>query len=69
MSSETCFHKSAVTDYIPTANHIIYWEGAKVVDRENNKRLRQVKEAIRISQSSQFMNWDHGDHSILFEWV
>ena len=35
------------------ANHVIDWEGAKVVDRENNQRLRQLREAtcIRIGQS------------------
>ena len=48
-SSETCFNKSAVTDQIAKANHVIDWEGAGVVDRENNQKFRQVKEAIRIS--------------------
>ena len=49
-SSETRFNKSAVKNHITKPNHVIDWEGAKVVDRENNQRLRQVKEAIRISQ-------------------
>ena len=64
-SSKTCFNKSAVTDHIAKANHVMDWEGAKVVDRENNQRLRQVKEAIiRISQSPRAMNQDPGAYSL-----
>ena len=55
-SSETCFNKSEVIDHIVKANHVIDLHGvvgerAKLVDRENNQRLRQVKGAIWISQS------------------
>ena len=32
--------------------------GQKVVDRENKQRLREVKEAIRISQPPQVMSRD-----------
>ena len=55
-SSGTSFNKSAVTDHMAKANHVINWEGAKVFDRENNQRLRQVKEAIR--------NWDLRAYSL-----
>ena len=55
-SSETYLNKRAVTDHIAKANHVIDWEGAEVVDRENNQRLKQVKEAIRISKSPHVMN-------------
>ena len=34
--------------------------GQKVINRENNQRLRQVKEAIWISQSPHDMNRDLG---------
>ena len=33
---------------------------ANVADRKNKQRLRQVKEAIRISQSPHVMNRDRG---------
>ena len=49
-----------MTDHIAKANHVIEWEGTKVVDSENNQRLEQVEEAIRISQSSHVMDCDQG---------
>ena len=47
-----------MTDHIAKANHVIDWEGAKEVDRKSNQRLRQVKEAVRVSQSPYVMNRD-----------
>ena len=47
-----------MTDHIAKANHVIDCEGANVIDRENNKRPRQVKKAIKISQSPHVMNRD-----------
>ena len=41
--SDTCINKSAVTYHITKAKYVIGWEGANVVDRKNNRRLRQVK--------------------------
>ena len=40
------FNKSTLTDHATTKNHVICWEGAKIIDKEPNKRTRQVKEAI-----------------------
>ena len=62
-SFETCFNKSAVKDHITKANHVD-WEWAKEVDRKNNHRLRQVKEAIRISQSTHVMDLDQGTYNL-----
>ena len=59
-----CFNKSAVTDHIAKANHVIDWEGAKDVGRDNNQRFRQNKEAIRISQSPRVMNRDQGTNNL-----
>ena len=55
------FNKSAVTEYIAQANHVIDWEGKNVVDRKNNQGLRQVKEAIRISHA---MNRDQAEYNL-----
>ena len=44
--------------------HVIDWERPKVFDRENNQRLRKVKEAVRISQSPHIMNWGQGEHNL-----
>ena len=38
--------------------------GEEVADRENNQRLRQVKEAIWICQSTHIMKWDQGLYSL-----
>ena len=48
------------------ANHDSDWERAKVyvVDRENNQRLRQVKEATRISQFAHIMYQDQGAYNL-----
>ena len=48
-SSETYSNQRAVTDNIAEADNAAHCEGAKLVSRENNQRLRQVKEAIKIS--------------------
>ena len=39
-SSKSCFNKSAVTNHIAKANHVIDWEGENVADRENIQRIR-----------------------------
>ena len=33
-------HKSAVTDHIAEQNHVIDWEGAKIVEKDSNKQTR-----------------------------
>ncbi|KAI8494409.1 hypothetical protein Bbelb_276350 [Branchiostoma belcheri] len=50
--------KSAVTDHIARNNCVIDWEGAKVIDREDNKRTRWIKEAVWIRKSAPVMNRD-----------
>ena len=37
------FNKSTLTDHATTENHIIDWEGAKILDKETNRRTRQIK--------------------------
>ena len=53
-------HKSAVTEHIARKNCVIDWEGAKVIDREDNKHTRWIKEAIWIRKSAPVMNRDEG---------
>ena len=40
--------KSAITDQQNVNNHEIDWEGAKILERESDWRMRKRKEAIRI---------------------
>ena len=40
--------KSAISDHIARANHVIDWDEAKILGREHNKKSREVREAIEI---------------------
>ena len=53
-SSETCFNKSAVTDHIANANHVIDWERAKVLTG------RTIKDSDK-SKSPHVKKQDQGD--------
>ena len=46
--SLTEMNKSAITDHVARENHIIDWENAKILDKEENKKARWIKEAIWI---------------------
>ena len=50
-SSEPCFNKSAVTDHIAKANHVVDWEGAKIVDRENNQTSKKLSGSASLNTS------------------
>ena len=54
------YNKSPITDHAMTENDIIDWEGAKIIDKEQNKRTRQLKEAIWIRKTKIPMNRDEG---------
>ena len=58
------FNKSAITDHATTENQIIIWEGAKIIDKEPNKRTQQVKEAIWIRKTKTPMNRDEGNYEL-----
>ena len=59
------FNKSAITDHATTeSNNIIDREGAKIVDKEPNKRTRQVKESIWIRKTKTSMNRDQGNYEL-----
>jgi len=45
LAAET--NKSVITDHLVKKNHVIDWSGAKVLDRESQRRTRQLKESIR----------------------
>ena len=58
------FNKSAITDHATTENQIIIWEGAKIIDKEPNKRIQQVKEAIWTRKTQTPMNRDEGNYEL-----
>ena len=57
-------NKSAITDHVSQENHIIDWEGVKVMDRESQRSVRRVKEAIQIRRHTNNMNRDEGAYQL-----
>ena len=54
-------NKSAITDHIAQENHVIDWDGAKILDRDSNQFTRKIREAICICRrGSKTMNRDVG---------
>ena len=39
-------HKSAITDHVVTDNHVMDWDNIRVLDREEDRTRRWIKEAI-----------------------
>jgi len=40
-------------------NHVINWSGAKILEREGNRKTRQAKESIWIQFENQLHEYDH----------
>ena len=59
---------AVMTDHTTRDNCIIDWEGAKVIDREDNRRTRWIKEAIWIRKSTPVMNRDEGGYKLSHVW-
>ena len=62
--SQTTIHKSAITDHAATYNHTIDWEGTKIVDKDSNRKKRQVREAIWIRRMRGAINRDEGCYEL-----
>ncbi len=63
--STTEFHKSTITDHITQENHVINWEGAKILDRNANSFTRKICESIHIrKRGAKFINRDKGAISL-----
>ena len=58
------FNKSALADRATTENHILDCGGAKIIDKEPNRRIRQIKEAIWIRKTKTPINRDEGNHEL-----
>ncbi len=62
--SQSTMHKSALTDHSTQENHIIDWDGAKVIDKESHQRKRQVRESIWIRRTVDALNRDEGSYEL-----
>jgi len=64
-SAATEQNKSAVASHAISLNHVIDWDRAKVIDRENSRMDRWIKEAIHIrKEQDKLMNRDKGSYQI-----
>ena len=62
--SLTELNKSAITDHMNQHNHDIDWQGARIIDRENDWKTRTINEAVHIRTYRQVMNCDEGGHQL-----
>jgi len=58
---------SAVTDHISNENHVTDWENVKVVDRESDKPVKHIREAVWI-RKIRHMNRDDGSYQLSHVW-
>ena len=62
-SAEEQQNKSAITDHATRENHVIDWDGVKVVGHEADRKTRWIKEAIAIRKNKdKCMNRDTGSY-------
>ena len=45
--------KSAISDHVARANHLIDWDEAKIIGKEHEKKPREIREAIEIRRRGQ----------------
>ncbi|XP_072042917.1 uncharacterized protein [Amphiura filiformis] len=58
-------HKSAITDHVAQENHVIDWQGAKILEKDSNKHTRWIREALWIRKRGQeTLNRDEGVYSL-----
>ena len=57
-------HKSAITDHVVTDNHVMDWDNIRVLDREEDRTRRWIKEAIWIRKSMPVLNRDEGGYQL-----
>ena len=63
--SLTEYSKSALTDHANQANHTIDWKKTTVIDREQDRPTRWIKEAVHIlKEGHRVMNRDEGSYQL-----
>ena len=69
LDAQSTYNKSAITDHISRNNCVIDWKDIKIMDTDNNREKRLIKEAffIRKNKTSN-MNRDSGNHPMSFIW-
>ena len=55
--------KSAVSDHAARTNHVIDWDGTKIIGKEHHKRSREVREAMEIrKRGNKVLNREEGTY-------
>ena len=57
--SDSQEYKSALAEHVAKTNHLIDWDGTKVLEHEPNWHMRGIKEALHIRSNPSSMN--HGE--------
>ena len=57
-------NKSAITDHVNKLNHVINRDDDKILGKEQNRKKRNIKEAIHIRREANTMNRDEGNHQL-----
>ena len=61
--------KSAISDHCKRENHLMDWDGAKIVHRESNRFHRWIREAVEIRKRGQkTVNRDEGQYQLSHTW-
>ena len=58
-------NKSAITDHVTRANHVISWDEARIIGHESDRKTRWIKEAISIRKEKDIaLNRDEGTYQL-----
>ncbi len=65
LTAEAELNKSAITDHAARENHIINWDGAKIIGWESDRMTRWIREAVNIrKEEKNTMNRDEGAYHL-----
>ena len=70
ISEDTSEFKSAISEHCRKYNHIMNWDSLKVIDREDNKYRRWIKESVHVRKLKEGipMNRDQGGYELSHIW-
>ena len=64
-ASQHVMNKSAVTDHCVSNNHIIDWDNTQILDHDNNRETRWIRESLFIKQAGKLsMNREIGQYQL-----
>ena len=62
--SQSEVNKSVITDHVNQCNHVIDWKNTSILDKEQDRYKRRVREAIHIQRQGNVMNRDAGNYKL-----